>query len=163
MEPSWKQLDLAGGGLQSANLRLARVLKRRSVAYFLWLLFPLGLHRAYLDDRRGAVIYCLGSGIAVAGLVAGPEIAGWIVGALVVARALVDLAWIEKTIVSINKRLRVEIYMNQTPGAPAGYKGRFRSDDDMSGTAPHESRAPSFAEQERQLRNARANAARERQ
>ena len=44
-------MDLAGGGLQSANLRLARLLKRRRIAYALLILFPLGAHRLYLEDR----------------------------------------------------------------------------------------------------------------
>ena len=32
MSDNWQQFDLLGGGLQSANLRLARLLKRREAA-----------------------------------------------------------------------------------------------------------------------------------
>ena len=113
-------MDLAGGGLQSANLRLARLLKRRRIAYALLILFPFGAHRLYLEDRRGA---------------------------------LLDLRWIDNALARINKRLRIEVYMSQTAGAPAGYRGRFAADP-AGDDSPREDRALSFSEQERQLRDA---------
>ena len=73
MDPSWKEKNLGGGGLQSANIRLARLLKRRRIAYALLVLYPLGAHRFYLEDRRGALLYCLGSAAAAVSLVAGAE------------------------------------------------------------------------------------------
>ena len=57
MDKAWKNLDLEGQGLQSANLRLVRLLKKRKVAYMWLLLFPTGMHRAYLADAHGAWIY----------------------------------------------------------------------------------------------------------
>ena len=41
MSEAWKHLDLEGEGLQSANLRLVRLMKKRSRAYALLALFPL--------------------------------------------------------------------------------------------------------------------------
>ena len=65
MSDAWKRLDLSGGGLQEANLRLAAALRRRRTAYLLWLAFPLGAHRAYLHDRAGAWAFRLGSAAAL--------------------------------------------------------------------------------------------------
>jgi hypothetical protein len=80
LDPAWKQMNLAGGGLQSANIRLARLLKRRRVAYALLLLFPVGAHRAYLEDRPGAVLYGLGSAAAVLSLASGATLVGAALG-----------------------------------------------------------------------------------
>jgi hypothetical protein len=153
MDPSWKEMDLAGGGLQSANIRLARLLKRRRIAYALLLLFPVGAHRLYLEDRRGALLYCVGSAAATLSLLAGAAPLAYAVGVALLARALLDVRWIDNALTRINKRLRIEVYMGQTAGAPAGYQGRFAGNpagDDSS----QQERAPSFSEQERQLRDA---------
>lgn len=153
LDPSWKQIDLAGGGLQSANIRLARLLKRRHIAYALLLLFPVGAHRLYLEDRRGALLYCLGSAAAILSVSAGAAPVAYALGAVLLARALFDVRWIDNALTRINKRLRVEVYMSQTAGAPAGYRGRFAAD--KSGIdSLQEERVPSFSEQERQLRDA---------
>lgn len=157
MNPSWKQKNLAGGGLQSANIRLARLLKRRRTAYALLLLFPLGAHRAYLEDRREALLYCLGSVAAVMSLISGAALVSWALAALLAGAALLDIRWIENAVVRINKRLRMEVYMSQTAGAPAGYRGRFVDDPTRAADAAREARPPSFAEQERQLRDDAAN------
>ena len=153
MDPSWQEKNLGGGGLQSANIRLARLLKRRRIAYALLFLYPLGAHRFYLEDRRGALLYCLGSAAVTVSLVAGAEPLGWALGALLTGAALLDIAWIEKTVVRINKRLRIEVYMSHTAGAPSGYRGRFVDDSTRGAEAAREERAPSFAEQERELRD----------
>ncbi|HXV10176.1 MAG TPA: hypothetical protein VD839_05185 [Burkholderiales bacterium] len=157
MDPSWKHRNLGGGGLQSANIRLARLLKRRHIAYALLMLFPVGAHRLYLEDRRGALLYCLGSAAVAVSLVAGAAPVGWALAALLTGAALLDIRWIEKTLVRINKRLRMEVYMSQTAGAPAGYRGRFVDDSTRGAEAAREERAPSFAEQEHRLRDSADN------
>jgi len=147
-------MDLAGGGLQSANIRLARLLKKRRIAYALLLAFPLGLHRAYLEDRRGAALFCIGTLLAAVNFAAGATILGWLLAAFLAGWAVTDLWWIEGAVARINKRLRVEVYMHQTRGAPAGYRGRFADEVPEAGPGEpsREARAASFAEQERRLR-----------
>lgn len=54
MGDAWKNLDLAGGGLQSANLRLAALLRKRSVACALLALFPRRAGKAVARTRRNA-------------------------------------------------------------------------------------------------------------
>jgi len=144
---SWRGLDLGGGGLQAANIRLAQALKRRSHAYGLLAGFPLGLHRAYLDDRRGAWAYRIASALALAAALVDWRLAVPI-AALLAAALLHDLFWIERRVVALNKAIRMRVYLSQAPGAPAGFKGHF-TDDDAPVRGP---RAPSFAEQERLLR-----------
>jgi len=117
------------------------------------MLFPLGAHRVYLEDRRGALLYCLGSAAVAVSLIAGAVPVGWALAALLTGAALLDIRWIEKTLVRINKRLRMDVYMSQTPGAPAGYRERFVDDSARGAEAARGERAPSFAEQERQLRD----------
>ena len=163
MDPSWKERNLGGGGLQSANIRLARLLKRRRLAYVLLLLFPLGAHRFYLEDRRGALLYCLGFAAGLVSLVAGAKPVAWALGAVLIGAALLDIRWIEKAVVRINKRLRIEVYMSETPGPPAGYKGRFVDDETSAEDAAPGARASSFAEQERRLREGAGERNRDRQ
>ena len=50
MGGAWQERDLGGGGLQSANPRLAALLKKRRTAWLLLCTFPLGLHRDYRAD-----------------------------------------------------------------------------------------------------------------
>lgn len=150
MPENWKQLDLQGGGLQSANLKLAALLKRRSVAYALTVLYPLGLHRDYLDDRRGAWLYRGGTCVALAGWLAGEPAVYWIAAVLLTAGALRDALHTETSVAEINKALRMRVYLSQTEGPPAGYTGRTEAEipaDPAAGS----SRIPSFAEQERLL------------
>lgn len=170
MSEAWKQLDLEGGGLQAANVRLAGLLKRRTTAYRLLAAFPLGLHRAYLEESRGAWAYRLLTLAAIGALALGFSYAalGILVGLL--AWCAYDLTWIDTRVAQINKALRMQVYLKHGPGAPSGYRGRF-SDDGMEdyrrqkeqerpGHPPPDappsggerSRAPSFAEQEAKLR-----------
>jgi hypothetical protein len=158
MSEAWKALDLEGGGLQQANLRLARMLRRRGVTYALLAAFPLGLHRDYLQDHRGAWLYRLGTGAAIAAaLLGGMAAAGVIALALMVA-AIFDLARVDAAVAKVNKRLRMQVFLKQTPGAPAGFRGRYTDapieacgdgEDALPNSAP---RPPSFAEQEEALR-----------
>lgn len=146
MTATWKRIDLGGGGLQAANAMLARVLRRRRTAYLLWLGFPLGAHRAYLHSPAAAWLYRALSGATLAALAFDARVAAAL-GILLAACALADLVWIERRVVALNKRLRVQAYLRPVPGAPPGFRGRF-TDADEASSAP---RAPSFAEQERLL------------
>jgi hypothetical protein len=66
-------------------------------------------------------------------------------GALVLALAAGwDAFWIDRRVTLLNKTLRREAYLGHGAAPPAGYRGR----DPDAGA----SRAPSFAEQERLLR-----------
>ena len=169
MSKAWTQLDLEGGGLQSANLRLAALLRKRGTAYALLALFPLGLHRGYLQDRRGAWLYRAGSLLCVAAYALDrPAIAGVLLAALA-AGALYDLFRIEALVARVNKQLRMQVYLGQTKGAPPGFKGHYSDDaldeylrlkdqehaggEPQSAPTRHQpSRVPSFAEQEKLLR-----------
>ncbi|MDA8107136.1 MAG: TM2 domain-containing protein [Betaproteobacteria bacterium] len=147
MNKAWKSIDLGGEGLQSANVQLARALRRRRTAYLLWLAFPLGAHRAYLREPVGTWLYRGLSVAALAALAFDARI-GAALGALLAGFALADLFWIGRRLVALNKRLRMQAYLRPAPGVPAGFRGRYRDDDDEASTPP---RAPSFAEQERLL------------
>lgn len=169
MGKAWTKLDLEGGGLQSANLRLAALLRKRGTAYALLALFPSGLHRDYLRDRRGAWLYRAGSLFCIAAfLFSQPAVSG-VLFALLAAAALRDLFGTERLVAQFNKQLRMQIYINQTEGAPQGFKGRYSDDaldeylqikdQERAGGEPHAapahgrpSRVPSFAEQEKLLR-----------
>lgn len=146
MSDAWRGLDLGGGGLQAANIRLAQALKRRPRAYGRLAVFPLGLHRAYLDDPRGAWAYRIASLAAALAALVDWRAAGAIT-ALVLGAAAYDLYWIDRRVTALNKAIRKQVYLSQTAGPPVGFKGRALGED----TAAAE-RAPSFAEQERILR-----------
>jgi hypothetical protein len=155
MSEAWKRLDLGGAGLQAANLRLAALLKRRSRAYALLALFPLGLHRSYLEDRRGAWAYRIAAVLAAA-LVPAEPLAAAAIAAAIAAFALRDILWIEDALARINKRLRVEVYLSQTQGAPSGFRGRFPEGQEPERAAQEEEPPPlSFAEHEKRLRESR--------
>jgi len=143
---SWKRLDLGGEGLQQANLRLAATLRRPRTAYLLWLAFPLGAHRSYLRERRGAWAYRAAS-LAALALLALDWRASAALGAVLVCAALYDLTWIRRRVPELNKALRMQAYLRPVAGAPQGFRGRFTDDADEERAArPH-----SFAEQERLL------------
>jgi hypothetical protein len=144
---AWRGLDLGGGGLQAANIRLAQTLKRRSRAYGLLAVFPLGLHRRYLDDPRGAWLYRAAAALAVIGVFVDWRVAV-VIGALIAAALVHDIFWIERRVVALNKAIRTKVYLSQAPGAPEGFKGRYTDDAEPARPA----RVPSFAEQERLLR-----------
>jgi hypothetical protein len=151
MTAKWRELDLQGGGLQAANLRLARALRRRNVAWSLLLVFPLGAHRWYLGERRSAVLFPL---LAAAAIIC--ALAGWTAAALVVLLALGallvhDVLTLERRLAETNKRLRMAHYLGQGAAAPPGYRGRFGAETEPAdGTPPQ--RVPGFAEQEALLR-----------
>lgn len=107
MGASWKRSDLAGGGLQAVNLKLARVLRKRTVAYALWLAFPLGAHRWYLRERYGALAYLA--------LTAAAWFFPWVAFGSA-AFALFDLWWIDGRVTRLNKRLRMEVALRGSVG-----------------------------------------------
>lgn len=172
MAEAWKHLDLEGQGLQTANLELIKLMKKRSAAYGRLLFFPLGLHRTYLEDTRGAWLYRLVT-LAVIGLAFLPHpyaYASLALAAALAAFALYDIRWIEDRVAALNKKLRMQVYFKQGAAAPKGYRGRYTDDgledylktkeqeraghipvgtSTASGPGP---RAPSFAEQEAMLK-----------
>lgn len=169
MSKRWKQIDLEGGGLQSANLALTRRLKRRSVAYALWLGgLPLGLHAIYLRAWPRVAIYVAAFvALLTAWVLNRPWTAGGI-GAALTALAVYDLVWIERRIIAINKEIRMALYLRPSTGAPKNFRGHYRDDDvadyieektgERAGHQPAAAtpianrRAASFAEQEALLR-----------
>ena len=112
MSDAWKRLDLAGGGLQEANLRLAAALRRRRPAYLLWLAFPLGAHRASLHDRAGAWAYRLASAAAL-GLLWVDVRAAAGAALLVLAAALADLIRLDSRLTRLNKTIRMQVYLRR--------------------------------------------------
>lgn len=146
MSRAWRKLDLAGGGLQEANRELARRLRRRAAAYFLWLLFPLGAHRFYLAEPLGGFAYVAASVALAAFLALGWGMASIAVSVATVSLALFDLWWIDRRLTRLNKRLRMQAYLRPGPGAPPGFKGRLTDRADERVSAPS-----SFSEQERLL------------
>ncbi len=149
MKNAWQNLDLGGGGLQSANLRLAALLRQRRTAWLLACAFPLGLHHDYLADPRGAwairAVTLLAAGALWYGMVA----AAIALAAVLLAWALIDARWIEPRLVKINRQLRMRVYLGQSGGAPAGFRGHYTDDNSTPGQP---ARVPSFAAQERLLR-----------
>jgi len=125
MGKAWTKLDLEGGGLQSANLRLAALLRKRVTAYALLALFPLGLHRDYLLDRRGAWLFRAGTLLCIAAWLLHQPAIGGVLLAAQTAGALYDLFRIEDLVARLNKQLRMQVYLGQTPGVPPGFKGRY--------------------------------------
>jgi hypothetical protein len=119
MGNAWKQQDLGGGGLQQANLKLARTLRKRRTAYALLALFPVGAHRWYLAEPAGALAYCALTALAFF---------AWPFGAAALAFAMFDAWWIDRRVTALNKRLRMAALLGAGPGAPADYAGRFGSD-----------------------------------
>ncbi len=129
MSKAWKHLDLAGGGLQSANVRLALELKKRWLAYALLAVFPLGLHRYYLRDRRGPWLYATGTSAAAILAVAGQSVLALALAALVLAVAIFDAFWIDRRITEVNKQIRKDVYLGHAATPPIGYRGRVTESD----------------------------------
>jgi hypothetical protein len=153
MSEGWKRLDLEGGGLQAANLRLARQLKRRRRAFALWAAFPLGLHHTYLENPAGAWL-CRGLAVLAGVLLFFDWRAALAAVVVLLAVAVYDLFWIDRRVVQLNKRIRREVYLSTASAPPEGYQGRQLGDDgnDAGARRRHGNRVLSFAEQERLLR-----------
>ncbi len=146
---AWKKHDLGGGGLQQANLRLARALRRRGVAYLLLLLFPAGAHRFYLRQPLGGALFIgLTGGVLLALHAGNPDIA-WTLFGIQLGFALFDLVRMERRLTGLNKALRMKAYLRAAPGAPRDFRGHYTDGPDEARAAV--GRTASFAEQERQL------------
>lgn len=144
LSEAWKRLDLGGAGLQRANLELAVRLKRRGRAWTLLAGAPFGLHRAYLDDAKGAWRWRIAAVAALAVTFWDLRVAAG-AGIALVAAVAYDAWWIDGRVTALNKRLRREIFLaGEAP--PPGYSGRV-----LPLPGP---RVASFAEQERLLRDA---------
>jgi hypothetical protein len=153
MGNAWKNQDLGGGGLQNANLRLAALLKKRRTAWLLLFAFPVGLHHDYLADPRGAWSIRITALLAAGALWYGVASAAIALGAVLLVWTLIDIRWVEQRVVALNKQLRMQVYLGQTAGAPAGFKGRYTDDERPTAEPPSGTgRALSFTEQERLLR-----------
>jgi len=161
MNSKWRELDLGGGGLQAANLRLSRMLRRRATAWCLLLLFPAGAHRWYLREYPAAAAYPALTLAAVAGWLAAVP---WLAPAALLVLALLlghDLATLDRRIVAINKHLRMAVYLSQGAKAPDGFRGRFDKAEGGETAEAAARREPTLAEQEALLRRMAARGTRE--
>lgn len=146
-------MDLGGAGLQSLNLRLARELKSRRKAYLLLAAFPLGLHRFYLESRVTGALYPAAAMAALLLQWAGLELWAASTGTVMALAAAADLWWIEGRVAALNKQKRLQTFLGHGATPPSGYAGRVIEPEqgapqgDDTGERP-----PSFAEQERLLR-----------
>ncbi len=172
MKKAWKTIDLEGGGLQTVNQRLSTALKRRSLAYAGWLLFPLGIHRHYLDAHGSALLYPVLTALCATAWFLLHSPWALLPGLAAAALALYDLFWIDRRLTRLNKAIRMRLYLGAGAAAPAGYRGRYTEDGELddylrekekerAGILPVEPDAgaerarrkvPSFAEQEAMLR-----------
>ena len=171
MSDTWKKIDLEGNGLHAVNLAFVQRQKKLRTAYWLWLLFPLGGHRIYLDSNRVGSLYAAATAIGFILLftIGGTGAGIWLLEA---AFALWDLRWIELRVAKLNKDLRMALYLQGDAAPPGGYRGRYVDNADQTlpdyvavkereipgvGTATTPSRAdpkrrhPSFSEQEAML------------
>jgi hypothetical protein len=148
MRNSWREMDFAGGGLQAANIRLTRQLKKPRVAYGLLLLFPLGLHRLYLRDRRGLYLYASASLVGIFLLFASQPISALAVGALMATAAAADALWIARRLPAVNKQIRMAVYFGQGATPPPGYRGRTAAPE--QGASNNEQEGPSGKNARRQ-------------
>lgn len=169
MPDAWKQLNLEGQGLQSLNLRLARQLKKARRAYALMALFPLGLHRSYLGDRRGAWGWRTAS-LLTGFLLLREEPWGLAAVAVLAIALLADALRIEERCAAYNRALRRQAYFSPGTKPPEGFRGRYTDtvadglqdyleEKNRESPSPHTavtrtpgSRAPSFNEQEAMLK-----------
>lgn len=170
MTDAWKKLDLEGGGLQSASLQLAQRLKKRLSAYLFWLLFPFGGHAFYLSAPIHGLSYIVLSVIIVLSyhfLAWAPAL---IPLGLMILLAAYDLFWIDRRLTSLNKTIRMAVYMRKATGAPSNFRGRYSDDNELdtymkekdtekaghaaptSPISPRQKSAKSFAQQEVLLR-----------
>ena len=127
MPDAWKHLNLQGQGLQSLNLRLTRQLRRPRRAYALMLLFPLGLHRAYLGDARGAWAWRLGC-LTAAALPLWTRPWGFLVLLPLTIALLADALRIEQRCAAYNRALRRRMYFSPGTEPPKDFRGRQLDD-----------------------------------
>lgn len=100
------------------------MLRRRSLAFSLLVLFPLGLHRFYLRDVGGGVAYLLASATVTGALLLGQLWLAAVIGIVEVGIMVADIVLMERRIVSVNKAIRMSVYLGQAAMPAAGYRGR---------------------------------------
>lgn len=166
MSRSWKE-HLGGGGVQQMNARLTRLLKKRRTAFLLLALFPLGVHRYYLESPRTGLAYVVATLAALALALAGWPLAALSVAALLCAAAVIDAFRVDARVARINKQLRLRAYLGHGAKPPPRYRGRVFPDElqdyleqkerqtpqaDASPAGDETAERPaSFAQQERML------------
>ncbi len=151
MSGEWQKFDLGGAGLQAANLRLSRLLRKRAVAWGLLLLFPSGAHGWYLrEPLTGTAFPALALATAAGFTGDWPYLLWPALGGLTLL-LMRDILTLENRIVACNKKLRTSVYLSQGAAAPSGFRGRFSTSDNRDSEQPA-SRIPTFAEQEALLK-----------
>lgn len=132
MAKAWQKLNLEGGGLQAVNALLARQMRSRPRAYVAWILFPLGLHRFYLAEPLGGLAFILLS-LALATTAWLAPAPWWLLPlAALLALAAYDLFWIDRRVVSLNKELRMQLFLRKGSRPPSGYQGRYTDETDAA-------------------------------
>ena len=163
---AWKKLSIASEGLQSANIELVALLKKRRIAYALLAVFPLGLHRDYLENRAGAWGYRFISLTALVLALAGHHVIALTLLASAFIFAIYDLRWIDDRVATLNKAARMKVYKKPGLTAPKAFRGHYvdmEIDDYLQEKPGDQSipatggprptkRVPSFSEQEAMLR-----------
>ena len=178
MGKAWQKLNLDGGGLQAVNALLAQQMRSRPRAYAAWILFPLGLHRFYLAEPRGGWAFVALSLFVAATLWLAPAWWWLLPLAVLLGLAIHDLFWIDRRVVSLNKELRMQLFLRKGKTPPRDYRGRYPDEPDAGSVtrdldayqalkeqeraghapvetrpdAPARKRQPSFNEQEAMLR-----------
>ncbi len=128
MTRKWQDLDLQGGGLQALNRRLAATLLKRRTAWLLAIPLPLALYHWYLGRRfQGAahLAACCAAAILAA---QGMNTAAAIILGIATVAGLLDLALMERRIITVNKAKRLAAYLGAGSAPPAGYRGRYTAD-----------------------------------
>ncbi len=163
---AWKKLSIASEGLQSANIELVALLKKRRTAYALLAVFPLGLHRDYLENKVGAWAYRFITLIALVLALSGYQLFALSIFAMALIFAVYDLRWIDDAVATLNKAARMKVYKKPGLTAPKAFRGHYvdtELDDYLQEKAAEQpmqaathprpaKRIPSFSEQEAMLR-----------
>lgn len=124
MPKAWEKLDLQGAGVQSLQIRLRKLQKKTLWAYLLWLFFPFGAHRFYLQ-RPWAWVYPLCTALTIALGLSGMPWAALLPGTILILAGAGDLSRIRDWQTAYNKELRKAAWFSkQAPAAPAHYAGR---------------------------------------
>lgn len=125
MKKAWQKLPLDGGGLQAVNAVLTQNMRSRTLAYLAWIGFPAGLHRWYLHEFVGALVYIGLSLLFLIAVFAAPPYV-WLLPAIAMTGfALFDLYWIDGRVVAYNKALRIQLFLRKGQQTPTDYQGRY--------------------------------------
>jgi len=130
MGKAWQKLNLEGGGLQAVNALLAQQMRSLPRAYAAWILFPLGLHRFYLAEPRGGWAFVVLSLFVAATFWLTPPWWWLLPLAVLLGLAIYDLFWIDRRVVSVNKELRIQLFLRKGKNPPKDYQGRYTDEPD---------------------------------